>query len=191
MREADMLIGIKTAVKTPLSLALMPWVPGEVAQTAPVSYNIDPEHTYPSFDADHMGLSIWRGKFNKTTGRVTLYKAAGRGTVDVVIDTASIDFGHDKLNSWAVSAEFFDTAKYPQATYKGKLNGFANGVPSRVTGVLTLHGVTRPVDLKINSFKCMPHPLFKREVCGADALGTSIATNLVLTSASPAASRWT
>ena len=41
-----------------------------------------------------------------------------------------------------------------------------------VTGTLTMHGVTKPLDLKILSFKCMPHPLLKREVCGADALGT-------------------
>ena len=64
----------------------------------------------------------------------------------------------------------FDVAKYPQAIYKGKLDGFANGVPSRVVGNLTLHGATRPVVLQINSFKCIPHPMFKREVCGADAL---------------------
>ena len=125
-----------------------------------------------SFEADHMGISIWRGKFNKTEGQVTLDKVAGRGTVDVTIDLTSIDFGHDKLNRWATSPEFFDTAQYPYATYSGRLEGFVEGVPSRVVGDLTLHGVTRPVALKINSFKCIPHPLLKRELCGADALGT-------------------
>jgi polyisoprenoid-binding protein YceI len=139
---------------------------------APVDYNIDPEHTYPSFEADHMGLSVWRGKLNKTTGMVTLDKVAGRGTVEVVIDLASIDFGHDKLNEWARSPEFFDITKYPQASYKGKLAGFAKGAPTRVAGELTLHGMTKPLALKINSFKCVPHPLFKRELCGADAVGT-------------------
>ena len=139
---------------------------------APVSYNIDPDHTYPSFEADHMGLSVWRGKVNKTTGKVTLDKAAGRGTVEVMIDLASIDFGHDKLNEWARSPEFFDVAKHPQASYKGKLAGFAKSAPTRVAGELTLHGVTRPLALKIGSFKCIPHPLFKRELCGADAAGT-------------------
>jgi polyisoprenoid-binding protein YceI len=138
----------------------------------PVSYDIDPEHTYPSFDADHMGLSVWRGKLNKTTGKVTLDKAAGRGTVEVVIDLASIDFGHDKLNDWARSPDFFDIAKYPQASYEGRLAGFAKGAPTRVAGELTLHGVTKPLTLKINSFKCIPHPLSKRELCGADAVGT-------------------
>jgi polyisoprenoid-binding protein YceI len=71
-----------------------------------------------------------------------------------------------------VSPQIFDVAKYPTAHYTGTLGGFVNGAPTSVTGNLTLHGVTRPVNLKINSFKCMPHPLYKREVCGADAIGT-------------------
>jgi len=159
-------------MKTFLMLSLMNLAVGGVAAAAPVTYNIDPEHTYPSFEADHMGLSIWRGKFNKTAGKITLDKAAGQGTVEVTIDAASIDFGHGKLNDVAKSPDLFDIAKYPQATYKGKLDGFADGVPSRVVGNLTLHGATKPLVLKINSFKCMPHPMLKREVCGADALGS-------------------
>jgi polyisoprenoid-binding protein YceI len=138
-----------------------------------ITYEIDPKHTYPSFEADHMGgLSTWRGKFGKTAGNVTLDKAAGTGTVDITVDAASVAFGLDKMDEKARSDEIFDVAKYPQATYKGRLTGFANGVPARVIGELSLHGVTKPLSLKINSFKCMPHPVFKREVCGADALGT-------------------
>lgn len=142
------------------------------AMAAPVTYDIDPTHTFPSFEADHMGLSVWRGKFNKTSGKVTLDKAAGQGSLEVMIDVASIDFGLDSMNSQARGPDLFDVAKYPQANYKGKLFGFANGAPSQVVGELTLHGVTKPVVLKINSFKCMPHPMLKREVCGADALAT-------------------
>lgn len=140
------------------------------AGAAPVTYKIDPPHTYPSFEADHMGgLSTWRGKFNKSEGTVTLDKQAGAGTVDVVIDTTSIDFGLDAMNEHANKPDLFDTAKYPTATYKGKLAGFNDGVPGKVEGELTLHGVTRPLELTINKFKCMPHPMLKREVCGADA----------------------
>jgi polyisoprenoid-binding protein YceI len=155
-----------------LLLSLMTSAVGGVASAAPVNYTIDPDHTFPSFEADHMGVSLWRGKFNKTAGKVSLDKAAGTGALDVTIDLSSIDFGHDKLNSWAQGPDLFDATKYPQATYQGKLDGFANGAPSQVVGNLTLHGVTRPVVLKINSFKCIPHPLFKRELCGADALAT-------------------
>lgn len=139
------------------------------AYAAPVSYDIDPMHTFPSFEADHMGISFWRGKFNKTSGVMVLDKEASAGSVDVKIDIASVDFGLDAMNEQAVSPEFFDSVKYPQATYKGKLVDFVDGTPTRVVGELTLHGVTKPVELKINRFKCIPHPMFKRELCGADA----------------------
>jgi polyisoprenoid-binding protein YceI len=143
------------------------------AYAAPATYNIDPDHTHPSFEADHFaGLSVWRGLFRKTSGTIMLDKAAGSGTVDVVVDVTSIEFGHDKLNQHAVGPELFDAAKFPEAHYRGTLSGFANGAPTTVTGNLTLHGVTKPVALKIVSFKCMPHPMLKREVCGADAFGT-------------------
>lgn len=143
------------------------------ASAAPISYDVDPDHTHPSFEADHFGgLSTWRGTFKKTTGKVTLDKSAGTGAVDVTVDVGSIDFGHDKLNAHAAGPEMFDTAKYPSATYKGTLGKFKDGAPTKVSGQLTLHGVTKPVELSIDSFKCIMHPMLKREVCGADALGT-------------------
>jgi polyisoprenoid-binding protein YceI len=142
------------------------------ALAAPVTYTLDPAHTYPSFEADHMGVSIWRGKFNKTSGQVVLDKAAKTGQVDVTVDMDSVDFGLDIMNAEAKKATLFDTAKYPVATYKGRLEGFIDGVPTQLVGDLTLHGVTRPVALKVNSFKCVPHPMLKRELCGADVVGT-------------------
>lgn len=152
---------------------LLPVVCCANAVAAPVTYEIDPTHTYPSFEADHFGgMSVWRGKFDKTSGKIVYDKAAGSGTVDVVVDAASIDYGLGIMNEKAKSAELLDVAKYPQATYKGKLDGFSNGVPTKVVGDLTLHGVTKPVELKILSFKCMQHPMYKREFCGADALAT-------------------
>lgn len=140
------------------------------ALAAPVKYDIDSSHTYPSFEADHMGgLSVWRGKFNSTSGTITLDKEAQTGTVEITIDTSSIDFGHDKLNEHAKSSDMFDVAKYPTATYTGKLVNFKNGAPTEVDGTLELHGVKKPVKLTINKFTCKPHPMLKKEVCGADA----------------------
>ncbi|UZW63132.1 YceI family protein [Lysobacter enzymogenes] len=140
------------------------------AAAAPATYRIDPNHTYPSFEADHMGgLSKWRGKFNQSAGRIVLDKQAGTGSVEVAIDVASVDFGMDAMNEEAKKATLFDVAQFPTATYKGKLAGFKHGKPDKVVGELTLHGVTRPLDLDIVQFKCMPHPMYKREVCGADA----------------------
>jgi polyisoprenoid-binding protein YceI len=155
-----------------LSLAILAAAFASSAFAAADTYKIDPDHTYPSFEADHFGgLSTWRGKFDKSSGTITLDRAAKTGTVDITIDTTSIDFGHAKMNEHAKGAEIFDTAKFPTATYKGKV-AFKGDVPATVNGELTLHGVTKPVVLTINKFKCMPHPMLKREVCGADASAT-------------------
>ena len=144
-----------------------------VAHAAPVAYTLDPDHTHPAFEVDHFGgLSVWRGNFKKSAGKVTLDATAKTGTVEVTIDTASIDLAHDKLNEHVSGPEMLDVAKYPTAVYKGTLGGFANGAPTTVTGSLTLHGVTKPVALKIDSFKCMVNPMSKKDVCGADATGT-------------------
>ena len=143
-----------------------------VAKAAPVTYEMDPAHTFPSFEADHMGISFWRGKFNRTTGTLVLDKAASSGSVAVSIDMDSVDFGLDSMHEQAVSPAFFDVAQYPRATYQGKLVDFVDEAPTRVTGELTLHGITRPLELTIHRFRCVPHPMLKRELCGADASAT-------------------
>jgi polyisoprenoid-binding protein YceI len=134
------------------------------------TYNVDPSHTYPSFEGDHFGgLSIWRGKFNKNSGTITLDRAAKTGTVNIVIDTTSVDFGHDKMNEHAKAKDMFNVEKFPTATYKGTSIEFNGDTPVAVKGEFTLLGVTKPLTLKINKFKCMQHPMLKKEVCGADA----------------------
>ena len=159
-------------MKYALPVAMLALVTGS-ALAAPVTYNVDPNHTFPSFEADHFGgLSVWRGKFDKSSGTIAYDKEKGAGTVDITIDAASIDFGHPKLNEHAKSAEMFDVAKFPTATYKGTLAKFKDGAPTEVEGEFTLHGVTKPLTLKINSFKCLVNPMIKKEVCGADASAT-------------------
>ncbi len=118
------------------------------------------------------GVSLWRGKFNASQGSITLDKAAKTGTIDISIDTTSLDFGNDKLNEHAMKdAKMFDVAKYPTATYKGTISKWGAKGPEEVTGKLTLHGVTKDVTLKINQFLCKDNPMSKKEVCGADAEG--------------------
>jgi len=143
------------------------------AFAAPVTYQIDPDHTYPSFEADHLGgLSTWRGKFNASSGTVVMDREAGTGTLEVRVDTTTIDFGHDKLNEHARSAEIFDVARFPVANYTGKLAKFVDGAPTEVHGELTLKGVTKPLVLQIDRFVCRPHPMLKKEACGANATAT-------------------
>lgn len=145
----------------------------QVAVAAPITYEIDPNHTHPMFEADHFdGLSTWRAIFRKTAGSVVLDARASRGSVDILIDMSSVDFGHDKLNDMAVNSiapPIFEAAKYPVAHYQGTLEQFVGGSPRAVVGSLTMHGVTKPVTLHIDSFKCMINPLTKRQVCGAEA----------------------
>ena len=141
------------------------------AVAAPQTYVIDSNHTYPTFEADHMGgVSFWRGKINSSSGTVTMDKEARTGSVDVTIDMSTIDFGHDGLNTHAKSADMFDVAQFPNATFTGRLTNFVDGAPTAVEGNLTMHGQTHPVTLDIDRFKCIDHPMMHREVCGADAM---------------------
>jgi len=142
------------------------------AQAAPATYNIDPTHTYPSFEADHMGISTWRGKFDKTSGSVTMDREAGTGSLDIVVDMKSADFGLPALDKVAKGKELFDADKYPKAHFKGTLEGFADGAPTKAVGTLEMRGKSNPVTLDIRKFKCIPHPMIKREVCGADVFAT-------------------
>jgi polyisoprenoid-binding protein YceI len=159
-------------MKTVLPVAVLSLAAG-AALAAPVTYQVDPAHTYPSFEADHFGgLSTWRGKFDSSSGTIVIDKEAGTGTVDITVDTGSIDFGQAKLNEHAKSAEMFDVQKYPTATYKGTLANFKNGVPTEAHGELTLHGVTKPLNLTINRFTCKLTPMSPKERCGADASAT-------------------
>ena len=138
-----------------------------------VTYQLDPSHTYPSFAADHFGgVSTWRGKFDKSSGTVSIDRAAKTGTLDATIDMTSVAIGNDKLDGELKSAQFFDTDKFPTATYKGTSMKFKGDVPTQVQGELTLHGVTKPVTLTIQSFKCFTHPMLKKEVCGTEATAT-------------------
>ncbi len=151
-------------------------VPGLLAlacatHAAPVTYDIEPTHTYPSFEADHMGLSYWRGKPNKSAGTIVYDKATGAGSVDVTMDLASIDFGLDAMNAWARGKDFFDVEQNPSATFKGRFVGHRSGAPTQIEGELTLNGKTRPMTLMVHHIKCIQHPMLKRDFCGADASG--------------------
>jgi polyisoprenoid-binding protein YceI len=144
-----------------------------ISAMAADTYQLDPTHTYPSFETDHFGgVSIWRGKFKKSSGTVVLDRAAKTGTVDVTIDMTSVDIGNDKLDAELVTDKFFDTAKFPTAEYKGTSIRFNGDTPVEVIGTLTMHGITKPVNLKIESFKCFQNPMLKREVCGTESTAT-------------------
>lgn len=138
----------------------------------PVTYEVDPRHTFPSFEADHQGgISVWRGKVERTSGTIVMDREARTGTVNVTMDMDSINFGLDAMTDHARAPDILDVAQFPTATYTGTLKNFTrDGEPTAVEGELTLHGVTRPVDLQINRFRC--HTPNDVETCGADVSTT-------------------
>jgi polyisoprenoid-binding protein YceI len=138
------------------------------AALAADNYTIDSRHTFPVFEVNHLGFSTQRGRFNKTTGKVTLDVAAQKGSVEVVIDTASIDMGLEDWDKHMKNEDFFNVEKYPTMTFKSDRFIFKKGKLAEVHGTLTLLGVERPVQLKVEHFHCGVHPINKKEVCGAD-----------------------
>ena len=143
-------------------------VPGWAAD----SYTIDPNHTHPSYEISHFGWSTQRGRFDRASGKITLDRAAKMGSVDVLIEVASISTGVAKLDEHLKSEDFFNAAKFPTIAFKSKSVHFSGDKPASVDGELTILGVTRPVTLTVNAFQCAPNPFVKKEACGADATAT-------------------
>jgi polyisoprenoid-binding protein YceI len=138
------------------------------AFAAPEIYTVEPHHTYPSFETTHMGISLWRGKFDRTEGKIWLDRENKTGRVMISVDVRSINFGLPVMDKVALGDEFFKADQYPTAKYDGESITFQGDVPVAVNGELTLAGVTKPLKLQIASFKCIMSPFLKRQVCGAD-----------------------
>lgn len=139
------------------------------ALAAPETYVIDGNHTYPRFEYSHLGYSIQVSRFDKTSGRITLDRAAKTGAVDVTIDMKSVNTGSTLFNGHIQSEDYLDTEKFPTATFKSTSVKFDGDKPASIDGNLTIKGITKPVTLTLNLFHCMPHPMLKKDACGANA----------------------
>ena len=139
------------------------------AAQATDTYTIDASHTFANFSWLHFGYAHHRGKFTDTKGTVTIDIAKKTGSADVTIQVASIDTGVPKLDTHLKSGDFFDAEKYPTITFKSNKFTFDGDKLASVSGDLTVHGVTKPVTLKVTHFVCQPHPMMKIPACGADA----------------------
>jgi polyisoprenoid-binding protein YceI len=142
------------------------------AVAAPETYVIDSTHSFSRFAYSHFGYSTQESRFDNTTGKIVLDQAAKTGSVDVVIDAKSVDTGYPVFNGHIQGEDFFDTAKYPTITYKSTKFNFNGDTLASVDGNLTIKGITKPVTLTVTSFKCAPHPMLKKDACGANATAT-------------------
>lgn len=137
----------------------------------PVSFGIDPAHTFPSFEIDHLAFSKHRGRFNRTTGTVILDRVAKRGEIDLHIDATSIDTGHDALEKVLRSDSFFDVEKFPELRFQSSQLEFEGDQLAAVQGTLTMKGVSRPLTLRVEHFHCGRQLLRPGLICGANASG--------------------
>lgn len=138
------------------------------AQAQPVTYVVEPTHTFATFEIDHFGASMNRGRFDKKEGTVVLDKAAKTGKVELTLQINSINTGTPQFDRHLQGTDIFDAEQFPAAKFVGDKFAFNGDAVTEVAGLLTLKGKTQPVVFKAKQFNCYQSPVLKREVCGGD-----------------------
>jgi polyisoprenoid-binding protein YceI len=114
------------------------------------TWNIDPAHSGAEFKVKHMMISNVKGKFSGLSGVLKLDETKyARSTVEASIPVSTVNTGDEKRDGHLVSADFFDAEKFPAMTFKSTRIESVGGGDYEVTGDLTIHGVTKPVVLKL------------------------------------------
>ena len=152
------------------------------------NYTIDPSHTWPVFAVNHLGFSTQRGRFNKTSGKIILDAAAKKGSVDLTIETASLDMGFDKWDEHMKSEDFFNVGQFPSMHFTSDKLVFDGDKVVAAEGSFTLLGITKPLTLTVSNFRCAPHPMNKKPTCGADITATLKRSEFGMTKYVPAVS---
>jgi polyisoprenoid-binding protein YceI len=178
-----------TRLSSLLVALLLPF--GAIA--APETYNLDPTHTIPNFSVQHLGMSTVWGHFERATGKVVIDRAAKSGSIEVKIPTATISTGDAKRTDGTRSrdehlrtTDFFNVAEFPDMLFKSTKMNFAGDKIQSVEGTLTLLGVTKPLTLSASSFNCGANPMSKKDMCGADLVGSIKRTDFGMKYAVPA-----
>ena len=157
---------MRKSVFTALAIAL------PFSALAADSYTVDPAHTYPHFSVNHLGFSTMQGRFDKTSGKITLDRAAKNGSVEIAIDSASVSTGLAKRDEHLRSPDFFDAAKYPTITFKSTRVAPAGNDLYNVTGTFTMHGVSKEITLPVRYLGLIKDPW------GNQRAGFELATTL-------------
>jgi polyisoprenoid-binding protein YceI len=140
-----------------------------VTTQAADTYSIDPNHAHATFAFQHLGFSTFQGKIPAQSGTIMLDPAQKTGNVEVSFDVKGLVTGVPKFDEHLRSKDFFDVGQHPTATFKSSKITFEGGMPTAVSGDLTIKGITKPVTLQVTSFKCGMHPMMKVAACGANA----------------------
>jgi polyisoprenoid-binding protein YceI len=132
------------------------------------NYRVDPLHTTTTFSVSHLGLSLQRGSFGRTTGTVILDRAAKKGSIDVAIDATSVTSGSPSRETLLRGEDYFNIAQFPSITFRSTNLKFDGDRLVGAEGEVTIRGVTKPVTLSVADFKCAIHPATKKPACGAE-----------------------
>lgn len=137
------------------------------------TYAIDSSHTQVQFTYGHLGFSNLTGRLNEVSGSFEFDPAnPAAAAIDVQVPMASLSTGVQKLDAHLASEDFFDTAKFPNATFKSDKVTVVSAGKLKVGGALTIHGVTRPVVFDVTVNKLGEHPMRKVPGAGFDATAT-------------------
>jgi len=139
---------------------------------AATSYSVDPRHTFPSFEINHLGFSIQRGRFDQTSGKIVLDPDSKKGNITITIETASISTGLAELEEHLRGDDFLDAARYPKITFVSDKLSFNKDQLVAADGVMTLHGISKPVHLNVDHFYCGLNLIAMKNTCGANATTT-------------------
>ena len=172
-----------------LSAAALLAVAAAPAFAAPVTYKIDPTHTTVLAQWNHFGFSNPSASFGNVEGTL-VYDAAdvARSSVEVTLPLSGLEGFSAKFNEHLRSADFFDAAKFPKATFKSTKVEAAGEGKLKVTGDLTIKDITRPVVLDVTLNKAADHPMTKAPTIGFDATTTLSRTEFGVGNYAPAVS---
>ena len=131
-------------------------------------YSIDPTFTVPTFEIVHLGFTTQQGRFNHATGTVVIDRAAHKGSVELVIDTKSLDMSSAAWTRHLAEPDLLNSEKYPTMTFQSSTLTFNGDKVVGADGMFTMRGITKPLRVTVNGFRCMPHPMTKKELCGGD-----------------------
>ena len=136
------------------------------------AYTVEPHHTRVLFAVSHMGFTTWYGEFTQVSGNLTLTpKSVADSTFEIHIPTSTISTSNAKLDGELKSPQWLDAEKFPEIVFKAKEIERASESSAKVTGDLTLHGVTKPVTLDVTFNGAGTNPLDKKYTVGFEASG--------------------
>ena len=166
-------IVLAAALLTSVAVPAFAQVVTDPAKVEAGTYAIEPEHTRVRFDVSHFGFTKYDGEFRKVTGTLVLDPSKpDAAKVDIVIATNSVTVPNAKLKEELDGAQWLDAAKFPQITFKSTKVVSTGADTADVTGDFTLHGVTKPLTLKVKFNGAGSNPVNKHYTSGFEATGS-------------------